>query len=118
MSVVIYLNDILVFSKDANAHEEHLHWVRNQPQKHHLKIKKSKYKFGVSSVQYLKHVISKNSSSVNLEKTAAIDKCPVTTCVYDLQVFLSMCNYYTKFVKSFTLLAAPLYTLLHKDTPW
>ena len=47
-----------------------------------------------------------------------IDKCPVPTCVRDLLVFLGMCNYYAKFVELFACQAAPLYALLHRDTPW
>ena len=116
--VIIYLYDILVFSKDANAYKEHLHWDFNQLQKHHLKIKKSKYKFGVSSVQYLGHIISKDGILVDPKKTIAIDKSPVPTYVRDLQVFLGMCNYYAKFLKSFAHQATPLYASFRKDTSW
>ena len=62
--------------------------------------------------------MSKDSVSVNPKKKKAIDKCPVPTCMCDFQVFLSMCNYYAKSVKLFESQAAPLYALLHKDTPW
>ena len=48
--VITYFDDILVFSQDPNAHEEHLYLVFNQLPKNHIKVKKPKCKFGVSSI--------------------------------------------------------------------
>ena len=116
--VTVYLDDILVFSKDPTSHEQHVQWVFDQLRKHGLKAKRKKCEFGMDHLEYLGHVISKEGISADPGKTDAVAKWPTPTSKRELQTFLGLANYYAKLIKHFAWHAHPLYQLLRKDIPW
>ena len=60
----VYLDDILVFSKNKHGHAEHLHWVLTKLREHKAKCKKSA--FGLAELQYLSHIIKNSTISMDL----------------------------------------------------
>ena len=116
--VTVYLDDILVFSASAEEHARHLRWVFEQLRKHALKAKRRKCMFACSQLEYLGHLVTKDGVKVDPSKTEAINNMPAPTNKRELQVFLGMCNYYSRFVLGYAQVASPLYALLRKSVDW
>ena len=113
--VVVFFDDILVYSRTKEEHIRHLQDVFNLLRVNKLYVKKSKCEFMTDSVEFLGHVVSKNGVSTDPKKTEAINSWPVPTNVSELRSFLGLANYYHKFIYGFASLAAPLNDLLRKD---
>lgn len=77
--VTVYLDDILVFSKDRESHKEHLRWVLQKLRENQLKAKLSKCDIGLSEVKYLGHVVSKGKVAVDDSKISAVRDWPEPT---------------------------------------
>ena len=116
--ILVYLDDILVYSKDMEEHTKHLRLVFQLLREHRLFAKMKKCEFGKTSVEYLGHEISEKGIEVEKEKVKAIMNWKEPTCVKDVQSFLGLANYYRKFIKNFSEIAAPLTRLLRKDQPF
>src|SRR5436305_1743269 len=116
--VIVYIDDILIFSKTAAEHTEHIRQVLALLCKHNLYGKISKCKFFKHSVSYLGHIISNQGIATNPEKIEAIQAWPVPKLLKELQSFLGICNYYHHFVPHYSSIATPLTQLTHKDTPY
>ncbi|GBG81139.1 hypothetical protein CBR_g31815 [Chara braunii] len=116
--MVVYLDDILVFSKTTREHAEHLTLVLQSLQNHQYKINREKSFFGVPSVIYLGHVISGDGLAPEEAKIAAIQEWPQPQTVRDVRSFFGLASYYRKFVRNFSAVAAPLTNLTKKDTPF
>lgn len=113
--VLIFLDDILVYSCDWTSHVSHLmevfHWLCN----HRLFAKLSKCEFGCTTFGYLGQVISGEGVSVDPQKIQAMKDWPLPTSVKILRGFLRLCGYYRHFVPQFATLASPLIDLLQKN---
>src|SRR6266511_2123677 len=116
--VIVYLDDILIYSKTREEHLQHLHHVLQTLRKHHLYAKFSKCEIFKQKVEYLGHYISSEGISVDLRKVNAVKEWPMPSNVSELRSFLGLTSYYRKFIKSFSIIAAPLTMLLHKDQPY
>ncbi|GBG61704.1 hypothetical protein CBR_g23219 [Chara braunii] len=116
--MVVYLDDILVFSKTAREHAEHLALVLQSLRDSQYKINREKSSFGVPSVIYLGHVISGDGLAPEAAKIAAIQEWPHPQTVRDVRSFMGLASYYRKFVRNFSAVAAPLTNLTKKDTPF
>ncbi|GBG67113.1 hypothetical protein CBR_g81537 [Chara braunii] len=116
--MVVYLDDILVFSKTAREHAEHLALVLQSLRDSQYKINREKSSFGVPSVIYLGHVISGDGLAPEAAKIAAIQEWPQPQTVRDVRSFMGLASYYRKFVRNFSAVAAPLTNLTKKDTPF
>ena len=102
---IIYLDDIIVFSKTP---EEHLHQLRLVFQKISqagLKLKPSKCEFFRTRLEYLGHIISKKGIETNPKKVRAIWDWPHPTNIIETRSFLGLCNYYPKFIKDYAKIA-------------
>ena len=116
--VVIYLDDILVYSKNEQEHAEHLRQVLSLLQKHKLYGKLSKCSFFQPEVDFLGHTISKDGISMDQHKVTSIREWPAPTNVKELRSFLGLTAYYMKFVRHYAAIVAPLTDLFAQDAAW
>ncbi|GBG89711.1 hypothetical protein CBR_g49564 [Chara braunii] len=116
--MVVYLDDILVFSKTAREHAEHLALILQSLRDSQYKINREKSSLGVPSVIYMGHVISGDGLAPEAAKIAAIQEWPQPQIVRDVRSFMGLASYYRKFVRNFSAVAAPLTNLTKKDTPF
>ena len=116
--IIIYINDLLIFSKNHKEHEQHLRQVFETLRQNKLYGKISKCAFFQESVEYLGHIISSKGIATDPEKVKAVQEWPTPTNLKDVQSFLGLCNYYRRFVPSYSHIATPLTALTHKNTPF
>ncbi|KII68202.1 Transposon Tf2-9 polyprotein [Thelohanellus kitauei] len=114
----VYLDDIIIFSKDINSHLNHIVDVFRKLSKAGLKLKKSKCKFGLSEINYLGFIVSPDGVKPDKSKVEPILNWKIPSCTKELQSFLGVCAFYQKFIKNFAHIASPFYRLLRKSTPW
>jgi hypothetical protein len=113
--VIVFFDDILVFSPSLETHIEHLQQVFDWLRRDQWKLKKSKCTFAKQSISYLGHVMSAEGLSTDPAKVRAVAEWPVPTSVKELCGFLGLAGYYRKFIRHFGILAKPLTELLKKD---
>ncbi|CAI7797162.1 unnamed protein product [Closterium sp. NIES-53] len=116
--VVVYLDDILIYSKNMKEHVEHLRKVFEILRKNKFYVKLSKSDFALKKVQFLGHMVSAEGVYVDPRKIEAVKKWKVSENMKELQQFLGFTNYYNRFVPQYAKIAAPLTDLLKKDTPF
>ena len=112
---LVYIDDILIFSKNFEEHLHHISLVFSNLRAANLKLNPSKCKFATSTVKYLGHIISKEGIRVNPENTDRVKNFPKPTTGRQVKSFLGMANYYRKFVKDYAHIASPLTNLLKKN---
>jgi len=113
--VVVFINDILVYSKSKEDHREHLCIVLKTLAEHKLYAKLKKCEFWMEKVHFLGHVILAEGISVDSAKIATVVNWPKPTNITEIRSFLGMAGYYRKFVQDFSKIATPLTRLLKKD---
>ncbi|GBG77798.1 hypothetical protein CBR_g25729 [Chara braunii] len=116
--VVVYLDDILVFSKTLHEHQGHLRQVLEKLREANFKINAKKCDWAKTQVLYLGHVLDGDGVKPKDSKIAAIRDWPMPRTLTELRSFLGLANYYRKFVRNFSTIAAPLRRLLRKETIW
>jgi hypothetical protein len=116
--VIIYLDDILIFSMDIDSHRAHVAAVLTRLRTHSLYAKLSKCAFDQDNVEFLGHSISSAGISPLPEKVSSVVSWPTPTCLTELQSFIGFCNYYRRFIRAFSQLALPLTNLTRKDAPF
>ena len=109
--VVIYLDDILVFSKDAEQHRTHLRKVFEVLRKHQLYAHPGKSEYGRSQVSWVGMVLSDTGISMDQKKVQAVVDWPSPSSLKEVQQFLGLAGYYRKFIQGFARTAAPLYKI-------
>ena len=113
--VIVFLDDILIYSKNEKEHEQHVRTVLETLRKHKLYAKLSKCAFFQQSVTFLGHRISAAGVHVDDEKVKAVREWPTPTNVKAIRSFLGLCGYYRKFVKGFSATALPLTELTKSE---
>jgi hypothetical protein len=114
--VIVFIDDILIYSKDEKEHEEHLRIVLQILREHKLYAKLSKCEFYKDQIQYLGHVISKEGIAVDPDKIKAIMNWPEPKDVSDIRSFMGITGYYQKFIEGFSKIAYPITSLQKKGT--
>ena len=112
---LVYIDDILIFSKSFKEHLHHLQLVFSKLRQAKLKLNPGKCHFATRTVKYLGHIISKDGIRVNPENTEKVKNFQRPRNSKDVKSFLGMANYYRKFVKDYAHIAAPLNALLKKN---
>ena len=112
--VLIFLDDVLTFSKTPEEHLEHLEKVFIVLRKAGLRLKPKKCNLFRTEVHYLGHVINKEGIQPDPKKLAAVREWEPPTDVTGVRSFVAFCNYYRKFVQNFAEVARPLYLLTSK----
>ncbi|EUC55562.1 Transposon Tf2-1 polyprotein [Rhizoctonia solani AG-3 Rhs1AP] len=116
--VVIYLDDILIFSKNQEDHVKHVQEVLKRLRDNSCYCNLEKCFFFKSEVEYLGVIANGEGVRANPEKiTKAVDWATPQS-VKGVQEFLGFVNFYRRFIKDFNKIAFPLYKLLNKDVPW
>ncbi|CAI7898696.1 unnamed protein product [Closterium sp. NIES-54] len=116
--VVVYLDDILIYSKNIKERMEHLRKVFEILRKNKFYVKLSKSDFALKKMQFLGHMVSAKGIHMDPQKIEAVKTWKVPENVKEFQQFLGFANYYNKFVPHYAKIAAPLTDLLKKDTPF
>ncbi|KAF8755281.1 hypothetical protein RHS01_05373 [Rhizoctonia solani] len=118
ITVVIYLDNILIFSEKPEEHPGHIREVLSRLMANQLFCKLSKCHFHVTTVDYLGIVISPAGFSMDQKKIEAITSWPMPRTIKQTQAFLGFVNYLHCFIPNFSSVAQPLHNLTKKDTPW
>lgn len=116
--VFVYLDDIIIYAKSKLEHDRILNAVMARIRDNKLQLKISKCNFYAREFEFLGHIISENGIRTNPKKVEAIKKFVTPKTVKKVQSFLGICNYYRRFVKSYSHVAKPLTRLLKKDQPF
>lgn len=109
---LVFLDDILIFSKTFDEHLDRLTAVFERLEKHCLKLKAKKCEFLKKSVTYLGHVVSDVGVATDPEKTKAITTWPVPYNIKTLRTFLGFAGYYRRYVQNYSKIVKPLNDLL------
>lgn len=112
--VVIFIDDILVYSVNCEEHAKHLRMVLDVLRREKLYAKLSKCDFWLELVVFLGHVVSKDGVPVDHEKIRAITEWPGN--VTEVRSFLGLAGYYRRFVKDFSRITLPITNLIKKST--
>ncbi|CEL62189.1 Retrotransposable element Tf2 155 kDa protein type 1 OS=Schizosaccharomyces pombe (strain 972 / ATCC 24843) GN=Tf2-1 PE=4 SV=1 [Rhizoctonia solani AG-1 IB] len=118
VSVIIYLDDILIFSQNPKEHELHVKEVLQRLMDMQLFCKGSKCKFHQTTVEYLGIIVSDKGFSLDKLKIQAVQEWPTPTTVKQVQSFLGFANFVRRFVANFSQIARPLHNLVKKEVKW
>ena len=113
--VVVFIDDILVYSKDRENHYTHLRVVLETLRKEQLYAKLSKCEFWLNEVSFLGHIVSKERIRVDPKKIEVVVEWKPPRNVTEVRSFLGLTDYYRRFVKGFSMIAAPMKKLLQKN---
>ncbi|GJY00541.1 ty3-gypsy retrotransposon protein [Tanacetum coccineum] len=113
--IIVFFDDILVYSTTLNAHLEHLEFVFQCLREHQFYIKQSKCVFGEATLEYLGHIISGCGVEMNPNKVAVIHEWPIPTNQRQVRGFLGLVGYYRRFIQGYATVATPLTDLFQKD---
>jgi hypothetical protein len=112
--VVVFIDDILIYSKSESDHEEHLRLVLQKLRDNQLYAKYSKCEFLIGEVPFLGHVISNGGISVDPAKVKEIMVWSIPTTVTEIRSFLGLAGYYWRFMEGFSKISKPMTSLLEK----
>ncbi|KAJ4801510.1 polyprotein [Rhynchospora pubera] len=114
--ILVFFDDILVYSKSLKEHQEHLKIALKILRKNAMYAKRSKCEIGATKLEYLGHVISANGVATDPKKIEAMVNWPTPKSVRELRGFLGLTGYYRRFVKHYSSIAKPLTNQLKKNS--
>ena len=115
---LVYLDDIIIYSTSFEEHLTHLDLICGKLAEAGLTINTAKCIFASPSLKFLGHIISKEGVQVNPTKVDAVANIRSPTSQTQLRSFLGAVGYYRKFIKNFSIIASPLFTLTHNHIKW
>jgi hypothetical protein len=113
--VVVFIDDILVFSKTMEEHEEHLRLVLEKFRSNQLFAKFSKCEFWLTEIAFLGYVISARGVSVDPGKVKDVLNWMPPATISEIRSLLGLAGYYRRFIKDFSKIAKPMMKLLEKN---
>ncbi|KAA0037939.1 Retrovirus-related Pol polyprotein from transposon 17.6 [Cucumis melo var. makuwa] len=114
--VIVYFDDILVFSRTLDEHHVHLQQLFEALAKNELYINLKKCIFCMEEIAFLGFIIRKNHILMDEKKVKAIKNWPIHTSVKEVQAFVGLASFYRKFIHNFNTIAAPITDCLKKGT--
>ncbi|KAD5803595.1 hypothetical protein E3N88_14955 [Mikania micrantha] len=116
--VIIFIDDILIYSKTKAEHEVHLRLVMELLKKEQLYAKFSKCEFWLKEVQFLGHIVNEKGIHVDPAKIEAVKNWNAPKTPTEVRSFLGLAGYYRRFIANFSKIAVPLTSLTQKDKPY
>ena len=113
--VLVFLDDILIFSKTLEEHQTHVRQVLDVLRREKLYAKESKCEFFKTEVEFLGHHVGRDGVRMMEDKVKAVAEWPAPKNVRDVRAFLGTAGYYRKFIKDFSALATPMTELTKED---
>ncbi len=113
--VVVFIDDILVYSKNGEEHARHLRLVLDRLREHQLYAKFSKCQFWLKEVSFLGHILSAKGVAVDPSKVQEVLDWKSPTSVTEIRSFLGLAGYYRRFIQDFSKIAKPMTKLLQKE---
>ena len=116
--VLVYLDDVLIFSKTAEYHLHHIEMVLKILRQNKFYGRLHKCHFNQWRIKYLRHLVSADGVEVNPDKIEAIRTWPTPTSVKEVHQFLGLANYFRKFICGYAGTAVPLTDLTRDKVEW
>jgi hypothetical protein len=116
--VVVYLDDILIFTEDIQTHQQITRQVLDVLRQHKLYLCPAKCEFHKRTIEYLGLIIGQGTVEMDPVKVEGVSKWPTPTNLTEVQSFIGFCNFYRRFIRDFSGIARPLHNLTKKDTPF
>ena len=116
--VLIYLDDIIIFSNSPEEHEKHVESVLERLRDNKLYCRLSKCQFRTTKIVYLGYIITPDGVSMDPRKVSAIINWNHPTNVTEIQMFIGFTNFYRKFIENYSKITRPITQLLKKDAPF
>ena len=116
--IVIYLDDILIFSNSLEDHQVHVRCVLERLHEYDLHSKPEKCLFHTQKIEFLGFMVTPTGISMDTAKTDAVSVWPTPTNLKAVQAFLGFANFYRRFIVGFSDIVIPLIRLTRKDTPF
>jgi hypothetical protein len=114
--VIVYLDDILVYSNSLEEHDKHLRTVLERSRKHKLYGKLSKSKFFTTEIEYIGHIVSTGKIQPNPTLVKAIRQFLLPESIKSMQSFLGLANYYRNYIDNYSTLVTPLTDVLKSQS--
>ena len=112
--VLVYLDDIIIYSKTFSEHLQHIIEVLNRIREANLRLKAEKCHFAATELQFLGHVVGKEGVKPDPEKIDKMVNYPEPNNLRELRGVLGLFSYYRRFIKDFAQVANPLYQNFNK----
>src|SRR4051812_23925424 len=113
--VIVYIDDILIYSKNEKEHEQHLRQVLTLLRQNKLYAKASKCEFFKERVEFLGHIVSSEGVETEVKKVQTVADWLEPKNIKEVMSFLGLYNYYRRFIKGYSAISAPITNLLRKD---
>jgi hypothetical protein len=113
--VVVFIDDILVYSKNEEEHAGHLHVVLQRLREHRLYAKLSKCDFWLKKTKFLGHTISQAGIAIDPDKVQEVMNWKPPTTIHQIRSFLGLAGYYQRFILDFSRIVKPITELLKKE---
>ena len=118
VTVIVYLDDILIYSDNLEDHKKHVCEVLRRLCKHGLYVKPKKCEFHMDTTEYLGYCLSPTGLTMAQNKVNIIRDWPEPQKVKDIQSFLGFANFYHRFIYNYSDIVVPLTRLMRKDALW
>ena len=118
INVIVYLDNILVYSNDLAEHRQHVWEVLRRLRANGFFACADKCEFHITSCKYLGYMLSPDSLTMAQNKVRIIQDWPEPCKVKDIQSFLGFSNFYCRFIYEYSRIVVPLMHLTHKNVPW
>jgi hypothetical protein len=116
--VVVYIDDIMIFSKTEAEHQAHVRLVLEVLKRERFYVCKAKSIFAKKEIKYLGHIVDRQGIRPDPKKVEAVQTWPVSKDVHDVCSFLGLVNYFWKFIEHYSEIAVPLTNLTRKASAW